>query len=79
METEITVFLVDKEEESTVSIFGITYMIIWLIVLNLTPLLISPHGGKEYNSFPQWKNALSGAPSPVGEGWDGGATYYLKT
>jgi hypothetical protein len=44
-----------------------------------TPLLISPHGGKEYNSFIQRKNALSGAPSPLGEGWDGGANYYIKT
>jgi len=51
IETEITVFLVDKDEESTVSIFGITCMINWLNILNLTPLLISPHGGKEYNSF----------------------------
>jgi len=37
-----------------------------------TPLLIFPHGGKEYNSFSLFKNASSGAPSPLGEGWEGG-------
>jgi hypothetical protein len=42
IEIEITVFRVESEPESTVSIVGITYMIIWLNILNFTPK--SPKG-----------------------------------
>ena len=46
-----------------------------------TPLLISPHGGKNGFTLSLWEGNITFclAPSPLGEGWDGGQFDIVKS